>query len=98
MGVIVTVQSLLYSATRRRTSRVEGYLNSDYTPVRAEQGISMGKYEYQCEFCYNRLEVERSIHAEASNPSCTNCGIIMSRVYYSPGIQFKGPGFYKTGG
>ncbi len=56
----------------------------------------MPVYEYRCPVCKIEYSVERSIHAEASNPLC--CNSSMERVYSSFGIQFKGGGFYSTGG
>ena len=41
-------------------------------------------------------DVERSIHAEASSPSCPECKVEMWRVYTTPSIQFRGSGFYST--
>lgn len=38
-------------------------------------------YEYKCPNCSTLLLVERSIHAEASTPSCADCGSLMSRVW-----------------
>lgn len=53
-------------------------------------------YEYKCPRCSTLLSVERSIHAEASTPSCADCGELMSRVWSSPPIAFRGSGFYST--
>ena len=54
------------------------------------------RYEYKCQNCSTTLEVERSIHAEASTPSCADCGKLMNRVWLSPPLSFRGPGFYST--
>lgn len=56
----------------------------------------MPVYEYRCEFCASRLEVERSFDSEAGSPTCRDCGVLMSRVWHSPQIKFNGPGFYST--
>ncbi|MGA0852899.1 MAG: FmdB family zinc ribbon protein [Candidatus Nanopelagicaceae bacterium] len=53
-------------------------------------------YEYKCPSCSTTLSVERSIHAEASNPSCLPCGEVMNRVWSAPPVIFNGSGFYKT--
>jgi len=37
-------------------------------------------YEYKCPTCQLTSEVDRSIHAEASNPFCS-CGEMMNRVW-----------------
>jgi predicted nucleic acid-binding Zn ribbon protein len=54
-------------------------------------------YAFKCE-CGNTREIEQSIHADIINPMCTDCHSSMSRVWSSPGITFKGDGFYSTGG
>ena len=53
-------------------------------------------YDYKCEKCSSELTVERSIHAEASDPMCFNCHQTMSRVWSTPTITFNGTGFYST--
>ncbi len=53
-------------------------------------------YDYKCEQCNSELTVERSIHAEASNPTCFNCHTTMNRVWSTPTITFNGTGFYST--
>lgn len=53
-------------------------------------------YDYKCEKCNSEITVERSIHAEASNPMCFNCHTTMDRVWSSPVITFNSPGFYST--
>jgi len=54
----------------------------------------MPSYEYKCGKCSSQYEVERSIHAEASDPIC--CDTPMSRVYSAPPVRFTGSGFYIT--
>lgn len=54
------------------------------------------RYPYKCPQCGIEFDVERSIHAEASSPSCPECKVEMWRVYTTPSIQFKGSGFYST--
>ncbi|NBW21834.1 MAG: zinc ribbon domain-containing protein [Caulobacteraceae bacterium] len=53
-------------------------------------------YHYKCLNCSATLSVERSIHAKESAPSCTDCGKAMNRVWSSPPLSFRGPGFYST--
>jgi putative FmdB family regulatory protein len=53
-------------------------------------------YDYKCEQCNSELTVERSIHAEASDPMCFNCHTTMNRVWSSPPVTFNGAGFYST--
>ena len=53
-------------------------------------------YDYKCEKCSSEITVERSIHAEASEPMCFNCHTTMNRVWNTPNITFNGSGFYST--
>jgi putative FmdB family regulatory protein len=55
-------------------------------------------YEYKCDKCGNVYTIERSIHEEEVAPICVGCRQSMSRVWSSPGVAFKGSGFYSTGG
>ena len=54
-------------------------------------------YAFTCE-CGSTREIEQSIHTEIISPICTDCYSSMYRVWSSPGITFKGPGFYSNGG
>lgn len=56
----------------------------------------MPVYEYRCPTCKVEYSVERSIHAESISPIC--CGTGMERLFSTFGVQFKGGGFYSTGG
>ena len=58
----------------------------------------MPKYEYACIQCDVDYEKERSIHAAEPSYVCDKCGYALQRVFNSFGLQFKGSGFYKTGG
>jgi putative FmdB family regulatory protein len=53
-------------------------------------------YNYRCSSCGIEYEVERSIHAESSSPSCSTCHTEMIRKYETPAITFKGRGFYSS--
>lgn len=54
------------------------------------------RYQYKCNACNTELEVERSITEEERAPVCMDCHNTMSRVWSSPAISFKSPGFYST--
>lgn len=56
----------------------------------------MPKYEYQCIDCKSLVEVECSIYNTPETPDCQICEMPMSRFYSTPGIAFKGTGFYST--
>ena len=58
----------------------------------------MPQYDYKCDTCGTMQTLERSIHAEASEPVCSTCNKSMYRVYSVPGLKFNGSGFYSTGG
>jgi len=55
----------------------------------------MAVYEYSCETC--DLQIETQTHYEVG-PDCTVCYRLMKRVWTAPAVQFKGRGFYSTGG
>ncbi len=52
-------------------------------------------YEYQCDSCGHRVEVKQSIK-DAPLSTCERCGKSLRRLISSPGIMFKGSGWYVT--
>lgn len=52
-------------------------------------------YEYQCDTCSHRFEVKQSIK-EDPIAACERCGKAVRRLISSPGIMFKGSGWYVT--
>ena len=52
-------------------------------------------YEYQCDSCSYRFEVKQSIKDDPLS-SCERCGKSVRRLISSPGIMFKGSGWYVT--
>ena len=58
----------------------------------------MPKYEYVCMQCDIEYEHERSIHDKEPEYFCGNCQYAITRIFTPFGLQFKGSGFYKTGG
>ena len=52
-------------------------------------------YEYQCESCGYQFEVKQSIK-DAPLSTCERCGKSLRRLISSPGIMFKGSGWYVT--
>lgn len=57
----------------------------------------MPTYEYRCGKCNSLTVLSRSVDERDDEVTCT-CGFSSTRIYNAPGIQFKGTGFYKTGG
>lgn len=55
----------------------------------------MPKYEYACRECGENLEVVQSFSDDPLT-ECPACGGELRKVFHSPGITFKGSGFYKT--
>jgi putative FmdB family regulatory protein len=55
----------------------------------------MPKYEYACKSCGERIEVKQSFTDDALT-ECPTCGGVLRKVFSSPGIVLKGPGFYRT--
>ena len=53
-------------------------------------------YDYTCPECKVTISIERSIHAEADAPICSNCSQLMARVWTSVPVTFNGKGFYTT--
>jgi putative FmdB family regulatory protein len=52
-------------------------------------------YEYQCDSCGYQFEVKQSIK-DAALSTCERCGKPVRRLISSPGIMFKGSGWYVT--
>ncbi|HKT35825.1 MAG TPA: FmdB family zinc ribbon protein, partial [Nitrospira sp.] len=52
-------------------------------------------YEYQCDSCGYQFEVKQSIK-DAALTTCERCGKSLRRLISSPGIMFKGSGWYVT--
>jgi putative FmdB family regulatory protein len=52
-------------------------------------------YEYQCDSCSYRFEVKQSIKDDPLS-TCERCGKAVRRLISSPGIMFKGSGWYIT--
>lgn len=53
-------------------------------------------YEYECAGGEGKVELQLPVEHE--QPKCVDCGAPMTRIYNAPTIQFKGSGFYSTGG
>jgi putative FmdB family regulatory protein len=52
-------------------------------------------YEYQCEGCAYRFEVKQGMKDDPLS-ICERCGKALQRLISSPGIMFKGSGWYVT--
>jgi putative FmdB family regulatory protein len=55
----------------------------------------MPLYEYQCEACGVRFE-RRQTFSDEPVRECPECGGEVHRLIQTPGIVFKGSGFYVT--
>ena len=53
----------------------------------------MPLYDFKCETCNDVIEINEPIP-----PACETCGMTMMRIWSAPAVQFKGSGFYSTGG
>jgi putative FmdB family regulatory protein len=53
----------------------------------------MPLYDFKCNYCKEVIEINDPIP-----PSCSTCGNPMMRIWSAPAVQFKGSGFYSTGG
>lgn len=56
----------------------------------------MPTYDYECPG--EGIVKELQLPYNHDQPKCDTCGAPMTRVYTAPAIQFKGDGFYSTGG
>jgi putative FmdB family regulatory protein len=54
-------------------------------------------YEYECRSCKRSHEVQHGIN-DPGPTTCEDCGGDLRRVFYPPGLVFKGTGFYSTDG
>jgi len=57
----------------------------------------MPVYVYSCEKCEDNKELVKSM-SDPDPETCPDCGSTIKRVFGVGGIQFKGKGFYSTGG
>ena len=57
----------------------------------------MPVYVYSCDTCEDNKELLKGMN-DPDLESCPDCGGILKRVFNVGGIQFKGKGFYSTGG
>ncbi len=55
----------------------------------------MPKYEYACKSCGEHIEVKQSF-VDDPLTECPTCGGVLRKVFSSPGIVLRGPGFYRT--
>ena len=58
----------------------------------------MATYEYSCISCEHSVEVQRPISEPEGTYYCELCGYQLARSFTVPSVQFKGSGFYSTGG
>jgi putative FmdB family regulatory protein len=57
----------------------------------------MPTYIYLCENCNDNKEVVKGMN-DPDPKKCPDCGLSIKRVFSVGGVQFKGKGFYSTGG
>ena len=55
----------------------------------------MPKYEYACKSCGEHFDVTQSFTDNALT-ECPTCSGVLRKVFHSPGIVLRGPGFYRT--
>lgn len=57
----------------------------------------MPTYVYSCDKCEDNKEIVKGM-SDPDPTQCPDCGSEIKKVFNAVGIQFKGKGFYKTGG
>lgn len=57
----------------------------------------MPTYEYRCARCMAKVVLSRDVDERDDEVECV-CGNKSNRIYNTVGVQFKGTGFYSTGG
>ena len=55
----------------------------------------MPLYEYECQTCHYRFEVQQKF-SDPLIDKCTRCGDSVRKLISAPGIMFKGSGWYVT--
>lgn len=58
----------------------------------------MPTYQYTCIECDLSKDLVRNVEDRDDVVICEKCGYNMGRSFAAPQIQFKGSGFYSTGG
>ena len=53
-------------------------------------------YEYKCSTCHEVVVENKQPAMSQDLPICSICDTVMKRLYGSPGLAFKGNGFYST--
>jgi len=56
----------------------------------------MPTYEYECEKCACRFELNRRFSDDAGSPRCPKCQGNVRQIFSPSAILFKGSGFYVT--
>lgn len=56
----------------------------------------MPLYEYLCKDCNEMLVENKALEERDNAPECVTCNQPMKRMFGSPGVSFKGSGFYTT--
>lgn len=56
----------------------------------------MPLYEYLCKDCNEMFVEVKSLEDRDKSPQCLKCKQPMKRLFGSPGVSFKGSGFYTT--
>jgi len=56
----------------------------------------MPTYEFKCPLCLATYTEIRSINDPQIVTDCENCKVPLTKQFGSPGVTFKGSGFYAT--
>lgn len=58
----------------------------------------MPTYQYTCIECDKSKDLVRDVDDRDNPVVCETCGYLLKRNFVAAPIQFKGSGFYSTGG
>ena len=55
----------------------------------------MPRYDYECNDCLKRVEIEHNFD-DVRSRDCEGCGGMLFKVFTAPAVHFKGTGFYSN--
>lgn len=53
-------------------------------------------YEYYCKKCDKVIDITKNASEVSKEEKCEKCNTVLTRIFSTPGINFKGRGFYSN--